>query len=306
MSIFYLNHNIFESQKTVEELRNKLKETINIFHYLTKNNLRMHVYSNLWDITVLGETFRAYLYKLNRDEVNLLILSLINTGPFYYEEMEESQIVINPNIPVRNFAAKLLEICFKDKHDLILSINGEPDLYHRIYELIKDHNSYRVENYIGLDDVKVYIESNLIPQNISQVFKNISQYSTNILILDSAIKASRQHNFQGKFKEVLNVITALEEVELPLLKEGVNDEERKRIFYESTGFEISKESEKTLKVKKYRNEREFFISGIGQVLFEWHIKIGLSTRIHYYIDKENSKIYVGHCGRHLGTVSYNS
>jgi len=44
----------------------------------------------------------------------------------------------------------------------------------------------------------------------------------------------------------------------------------------------------------------------GNVLFEWHIKIGSETRIHFFIDKEEKKVYIGHCGKHLPIPSYKS
>jgi len=40
------------------------------------------------------------------------------------------------------------------------------------------------------------------------------------------------------------------------------------------------------------------------MMFVWHIKIGGETRIHFYIDKEEKKIYIGHCGKHLAVPSY--
>jgi len=88
--------------------------------------------------------------------------------------------------------------------------------------------------------------------------------------------------------------------------EGVSDEVRTKVFFEETGFEISRESDMTLKVRRYRAEREFIVPGLGKQLFEWHVKIGRTIRIHFFIDRDNQKVYIGHCGRHLGTVSYNS
>lgn len=307
MSIFYLNHNILEAQQTFLDLRSRLIEIVEINQHLSKNNHEMFVYSNLWNITVLGDTLKTYMYKIpNKDEVSLLVLSLVNSGPFYYENSNASKLIISPSVSVNNFVTKLLGVCFKDKQPLVLSANNEPDLTQEKYELKKENVFHIVQNYIGLEKIKEYLDTNVNPTNIFEVIEIINQYYKNIIMMDSSIKSSKQHNFQGKFKDVLNLIKALEDVELPLLHEGVNDEERRKIFYESTGFEISKESEKTLKVRKYRSEREFVIAGYGTILFEWHIKIGLNTRIHYYIDRDSNKIYVGHCGRHLGTVSYNS
>lgn len=61
-----------------------------------------------------------------------------------------------------------------------------------------------------------------------------------------------------------------------------------------------------IQTPKFRRKRELNIPSKGKRLFEWHIKIGRTTRIHYYVDEEDEKVYIGYCGCHLGIPSYNS
>jgi hypothetical protein len=90
------------------------------------------------------------------------------------------------------------------------------------------------------------------------------------------------------------------------LLEGVPDRQRAEVFLQQTGFEISGESSEVLKNPGFRKHREFVTGAKGILLFDWHIKIGSETRIHFYIDKKEKKIYIGHCGKHLPVPSYKS
>ncbi|KGA84645.1 hypothetical protein KQ41_02375 [Lysinibacillus fusiformis] len=307
MGIFYLNHNVLELQRSDQNLITKLKEITKINQYLDSQSFNMYVYSNLWNIPVLGGTLKSFLYRANRDEVSVVLLTLMNTGPFYYENSVVANLTITPNINgVSSFANKLLEICFKDKHSLVTSISDETYLINRSYEVSSGIITHEIVNHIGIEDLTTYFEQQFNPINIKDVFEKIEEQNYNIVILEDAKKSAQQHNFLGRFIEIYKVIIALEDIELSMLREGVPAAERKKIFFEQTGFEISSESDKTLNIRKYKREREFIIPVAGKVLFDWHIKIGNSTRIHYYIDKQNYKIYIGHCGKHLGTASYNS
>ena len=141
--------------------------------------------------------------------------------------------------------------------------------------------------------------------SIQDVFMKIEEERESLIILTSARKSANRHNFKGNFTVVYNLLLALQDFELNSDSHEMS-ESREDYFYRNTGFQISKESATTLDVKRFRQEREFIIPGEGKKLFEWHIKIGNDTRIHYYVDKTDEKIYVGHCGAHLGTVSFNS
>lgn len=307
MSIFYLNHNELNGIRDEETLKEKLKEILLLFTLLNQERLQMLVYSNLWDTRVLGRTLRTFLYNTqNREEVKVFILSLMNTGPFYYKEDQYINLLIKPEVPTESFVIKLLSICFRDKHPLVLSLESEKHLKEKTYS-IRDKNIFHdVNNIIGIEELKEYIRDEETPVSITEVFESIQQRRGNIILLEKSIKSARSHDFQKRFTDVLKAFIALEEIELKLILEGASEDQRIKLFSEYTGLEISKESTQTLKVPRYRREREFIVPNIGTVLFDWHVKIGNSTRIHYYIDKEKQKVYIGHCGRHLGTSSYNS
>lgn len=137
------------------------------------------------------------------------------------------------------------------------------------------------------------------------VFREIARSHPAIEILPAAGKSARRHNFKGAFHDVYKTVAALEK-ELGLFQERIPDPQRMEQFLRHTGFEISGESPEVLQNSRYRKHREFVIGSKGKSLFDWHIKIGNETRIHFYIDREAKKIYIGHCGKHLPVPSYRS
>lgn len=308
MSIFYLNHSVLQYQNEEQGVKDKLKEIVDLINYLKKEQHQLFVFSEVWNIPILGTTLRSFLHRMtNREEAKLIVISLVNTGPFYYEGAASSNLNVNPIVPKDHYVYKLLTICFNNNHPLVLSLNEEKDLVERKYQISENRIFHEVDNYISRDELPEYFQTIDNPADINNVFEILDQKRSNIIILEKAKKSAKQHNFQGRFLDVLKAIYALEDIELRFLLEGVPDEVRTKIFLEETGFEISRESDATLKVRRYKMEREFMVPALGgKKLFEWHVKIGNSVRIHYYIDRENGSVYIGHCGRHLGTASYNS
>lgn len=307
MSTFYLNHNALEGTMEEETVKERLLEILKLFTFLNREQLQMLVYSNFWDIRVLGGTLRSFLFNTqDREEVKVFILSLMNTGPFYYKENQGQNLQIEPEVPTGSFVKKLLSICYKDKHSLVLSLDLERHLKETTYTISENRIFHEVNNFIGIEELKRYVGGISNPSSITEVFETIQQKREHVILLEKSIKSARSHDFQRRFADVLKALTALEDIELKLVLEGATEEQRIKNFFEYTGLEISKESSQTLNIPRNKREREFIVPNLGSVLFEWHVKIGNSTRIHYYIDKELGKVYVGHCGRHLGTASYNS
>lgn len=308
MSVFYLNHSVLEYQVNEHSVKNKLKEIVDLINYLKKEHCQMFVYSSIWNTPILGSTLRTILHRMtNREEAKLIVISIVNTGPFYYESLLSRKLDFNPSVADSLFVYKLLTICFNDKHPLVLSLSEEKDMIERSYEIAENHIFHKVDNYIGGETLPEYFNTAENPTDINNVFEILNQKRSNIIILDKARKSAKQHNFQGRFSEVLRGICALADIELKLLQEDVPDEIRTKIFLDETGLEISRESDATLKIRRYRTEREFIVPALGgKKLFDWHMKIGNSIRVHYYLDRENGVVYIGHCGRHLGTSSYNS
>ncbi|MGE5341761.1 MAG: hypothetical protein ACM3SY_09805 [Candidatus Omnitrophota bacterium] len=178
-------------------------------------------------------------------------------------------------------------------------------MIHEKYTLSSENRSQDILNLIGHEKLLRYFENRLTFNCIDEVFRKITEENPSIEILDSAWKSGKRHHFKGAFVDVYKTICALKS-EMDLLLAGVSEIQRIETYLQQTGFEISGETNKTLENPKYRKYREFNIGSKGRVLFEWHIKIGNEIRIHYYIDKENKKIYIGHCGKHLPVPSFHS
>lgn len=303
MAILYLNHGIIETQSEQSVLK-FLNEIVILLEKVRENQLQVFVYNQFWDVPTSNGSLRNIVYRLNdRDKIKTLILAIMGVGPYYYDHDMPKDLSISPYVDKSKFAKKLLEICFHDRRELVLSLESELVLKDNQYTVSKNMDSFEIKNVTGLLGLTQYIQSKIYLISIDDVFSLIQE--KNIIILDSAKKSSNRHDFQGRYRDVYNGIIALN-TELQLLCEGVPAEVRKTIYFTETGFEISEESSKTLENGRYRREREFNIPDIGKKLFEWHIKIGNQTRIHYFIDTINLKIYIGHCGKHLGTSSYNS
>lgn len=303
MTTLYLNHGIIEAQSE-QSIIKFLKEIVILVEKVRENHQQLLVYNQFWDIPTSIGPLRNIVYKLNdRDEVKSTILAIMGVGPYYYDDDVQRVLNISPYVDITKFGKKLIEICFKDRRDLVLSLTGELILNNPIYTVSENYDSIEIKNITGQLGLQYFIQSSIQFNSIEDVFDQIE--FNNIVILDNAKKSSKRHDFQGRFSDVFDGMVALD-IELQLLKEGVPAEVRKKTYFQETGFEISEESSKTLGNEKYRKEREIVVPNMGKKLFEWHIKIGNQTRIHYFIDTINSKIYIGHCGKHLGTSSYNS
>jgi hypothetical protein len=298
-----LNHNYLINKKD-EEVIKILIEIASINRQLTRRNLTLKVYELFWNTRISSGILQSLMYKINSmDEAKVILMSIIDRGPYYFEQ-ETIKVHSIPSIPPNTFPEKLMGICFNDKQQFVISLINEEILNVPNYHLKFDFVDHAVRNIRGINQLEGFI-SELNPiSNINEVFNTLN--IANIVILESAVKSSRKHNFEGRFQDIKNALITLSNTELPLISEGANEELRKRRFKETCGYEISKESTITVNHPRYKREREFIIPETGKVLFEWHIKIGNSIRIHYYIDTINQKIYIGHCGRHLGTTSYNS
>jgi hypothetical protein len=143
-------------------------------------------------------------------------------------------------------------------------------------------------------------------RSIQDVFDDINgRHLQQLFILESAKKSARRHNFLNRFPEVHTALLALVALELHNIVDNIDEAERIERFRQATGLEISKESAETMKDDYYRNERLFTIPGQQHSeLFEWHVKIGNYIRIHYFVDKSERIIYIGHCGKHLPVKNF--
>lgn len=305
----YFNHSIMENT-SLDMIHSYLQEIIKLKAGAKKNTLSIYFYQDFWKIEFDGVNLKSYLCGLNDKEAVKGIITSVMNGPYYYKNIENNLIHSKPSVETGSFARSLINICFKDNESYILSLKGEKSLCEEKYEVKKyvDKNvSFNILNIKGEQSLNFYFTNKDVYKNISQVFESIEKKNPEVILLVSARKSAKKHDFRECFDEIYKAIEVLAKAELPLLLMGENDELRKKVLHLQYGIEISKESAETLSIERYKKEREFIIPGRGTELFQWHVKInGGNTRIHYFIDKESKKVYIGHCGKHLSVSGYSS
>jgi len=90
---------------------------------------------------------------------------------------------------------------------------------------------------------------------------------------------------------------------LMVLNKGLENANLNILNYNDLGIKISGESESTL--NQYSKERTFSIPNtLREQVFEDHIKLP-DIRIHFYLDRETQKCYIGYIGKHLKISSGN-
>lgn len=296
---FYFNH-LTLTDASRESINDYFIEIAKLREVIRTEENELLFSSDFWSLPVFETSLSQYLYSLDKNEVTIVIINAVENGPhFDLIQEEQNDLKIEPSIPSNDFARKLLLTCWNDEQEKILSLSREEILVQRQYFITHDitNKNLNIRNIIGNEEILNYYESECQFKNIDSVFTKIKEGTENIVILLEAKKSARNHDFKSRYEDVYNSIIALENVELECLLQGVNDEVRKEKFYEEVGLRISSESYRTM--NRYRDDRQITIPGKGKKIFEWHIKIGSNTRIHYYIDKESGKIYIGHCAEHL-------
>lgn len=303
MEKIYFNHSLLINSSD-SLLVNLLVEIVELKNSL--GSIPLYVYQGFWDLRIQSGTLRSFLAKRdNQDRAKVIILSLMQNGPYFHDSSTIQYLIITPEVPKSCFASDLMNICYHDNQQQVLSLADEKVLTHPKYTTSTGSRAIDIINLIGKEKLLHYLERRLVFNNIEKVFQAIMQSHPNIEILLPARKSAKKHNFKGMFYEVYKAITALES-EMALLIDETPDQQRIDAFSQKTGFEISRESPGLLRNPKYRKHREFTIASKGKKLFDWHIKIGNEIRIHYFIDKEEKKIYICHCGKHLPVPSYQS
>lgn len=302
---FYFNHSVLENT-SINFVRSFIDEIINIRACMRKNKEQLYFYQDFWNISLGEINMKDYIFSIADKEYAKEIISAVMNGPYYFNNDAEDDISIAPRVR-KCFGKSLLAICFKDSQDKIISLQSEADLCCEKYSVRDCRCCFRIKNIIGCNELIRCLNTEEKFRSINDVFDKIEASSKNIIILESARKSAKKHDFRDCLDDVFNGIMGLYSIELPMLRKGIQGEKRKEEFQKSCKLEISKESEETLNIERYKREREFNIPKLGKVLFDWHIKIdGGNTRIHYYIDKDRRKVYIGHCGKHLSTAGYKS
>ena len=305
----YFNHAAMENAST-KNIHDYLEQIIKLKAKGKEEEENICFYQEFWDVRFSGMNLRSYLCQLNDKEPVKGVITSVMNGPYYYNNIEINQVSSEPNFDKKPFCELLFNICFKDNQHKVLSLKEEKFLRDPLYNIkryIDTDVSFDIFNLIGEKGLEEFFVPNSHFNNIQQVYDKLENKYSNLIILDSAKKSGKRHDFRGCYQEIYNGISSLVDIELPLLIEGENDEVRKKRFHEASTIEISKETSETLAVDRYRKEREFNIPKLGRMLCEWHLKIdGNHTRIHYHIDKKSKKVYIAHCGKHLSTAGYKS
>jgi len=300
--MIYFNHNELKNRNRFN-VRECLIEIFKMYEIIKKQGLVLEFYEKFWSIELSDCLLIDFIYSMDQDEVKYIITVVMNGGPWYYTNTNTNKytLEIDPMPAINPFLEILFSICYKNKQKNILSLSSESMLFHDAYILSQCCTAHEINNIRGITCLNSYIKGLVIFKVIEDVFEVIGNKLQNIVILENARKSAKKHDFQEKYDIIYKTIEMVAELEL---QSHISIEKKQEEFKKKTGCEISGESQTTLSTPRYRREREFNIPDIGKKLFEWHIKIGPTIRIHYFV--EGDKIYIGHCGRHLGIASYNS
>ena len=152
------------------------------------------------------------------------------------------------------------------------------------------------------------------PSTLTEVLQRArTEYHHKIIILDSAMKSARQSTFRPPTR-VWEIILALVEKYDHILQrsnqnKSVNLQESLRETTAASVLDISnKESKPTMDA--FGEQRRFRYKK-RNIEMQTHIKIGTqhdqskTLRLYFCFDKETKKFIIGHCGKHLDTVSSN-
>lgn len=307
MNEMYLNHGCL-MDATDDTLGMKLKELQEIILKLREQHWSLAVIRDFWNVPTNGKTLKEYMHSNYSKEKQLTsIIGIMNAGPYFELEQirqTDTSLDIVPEIENKEFEYPFLFTCFLNEQKHIASFNQPNYLPQKQFAISLSDEELEVSNSIGLHGLEHTLLKLLSFQTITDVFEKIEE-NTSIIILGEARDSAKRHNFKGNYRGVYRLITLLYEMEFTKVSEEIS-ESKEDVFYKMTGFKISPESSATMSHRRYRSEREFVIPGKGKEVFEWHIKIGHDTRIHYFVDKEEKKLYIGHCGAHLRTISFNS
>lgn len=167
---------------------------------------------------------------------------------------------------------------------------------------------------LELHEEKIETFEEYNPTTLTEVLQRTrTEYHDKIIILDSAIKSARQSTFRPPTR-VWEIILALVEKYDHILqrsnqKQSVNLQELLRDTTAAGVLDISnKESKPTMDAF---GEQRMFRYKSRTIELQTHIKIGTqhdqskTLRLYLCYDKKTKKFIIGHCGKHLDTVSSN-
>jgi len=100
---------------------------------------------------------------------------------------------------------------------------------------------------------------------------------------------------------ISQIVSRLKELERVVVEEWKEGEFNYQIAKERSSLDIKPDSKATMGQKKYQDQRSFKLPNGTTKCFTLHIRTG-DLRIYFH--PEDKKIFVGHIGKHLSTVTY--
>lgn len=145
-----------------------------------------------------------------------------------------------------------------------------------------------------------------LPQSTCDVLKiSADLFQNNLVILKEAWQSAEE--FDGDYNEVWKILVSLAQTLYPLVFDEHENNDFLEEYRSREGFEISlRETKATKDDARLRNARKVLYNG-KEIDITPHVKgktgsKGKTLRVHFYIDHENEKIVIGHCGPHLKTA----
>ena len=298
MKCIYFNHKGLENSNS-ENLLALLQELSEKIEICKNENYTVGFYKEIFNLQLinLNSTFINYICSDSkyRNICNVIIF-YIDTNMIYPKNYSSDFLTEDDD-----YKCRFLKICVKDNVSSFISLSND-SLFNRSSYTIENK---MITNFINQEDLSKFVKISASDSidSYSDVFNKIeSKYKNQVKILRSATISARQIETSNKaYNHVYSALYNLVEIILPTNSNTLTKDICEK-YYSITSLKISKESKKTANNPKYKRHRTFDIDG-KYYLFQNHVKIGNSIRIHYYI--HNKKLYIGHCGTHLPTSEFN-
>lgn len=293
---YYYNEDILLQECTQEQLSSYLTSFKELYDTLEKNS------GTLW----IKEKFSyAELISIaeNRQKYVLCLTLFGKCRKISTSHADEWKIsAIHPEVKNENIR-ELLELCNRDENERMVSLPEDKETAD-MYQL-EEATVETVYNLHNEKEIHEYRLQHPYPTSIKEVFEKITEMYPEFVFTSYAYRtaAARESAYRKTgYDIILHTFQHLHELLTPFYVSAAAGKSEAQIFCElkeKYGIDISPESKETM--KQYGKQRQVKVAGeIHQ--FTNHIKFNKdASRIYFkYI---GGKIYIGHAGKHLDTVS---
>lgn len=293
---YYYNEDIFLRECTEEQLGSYLVSFKSLYDAVEKNAGKLWIKENFSYTELISATENQQKY--------VLCLTLFGRcGKILADDGNAWKIgTVSPETKNEKIL-ELLELCNRDKNEQMVSLPEDVET-ESVYQL-KDAAIEAVYNLHDEKEIHEYRLHHPYPTSIKEVFEKIEEMYPEFVFTKHAYKtaAGRESAYRKTgYDTVLQTFQKMHELLTPFYLSAAAGKSEVQVFHELKemyGIDISPESKLTM--EQYGKQREVKIEGeIYQ--FTNHIKFNKDVcRIHFrYI---GNKIYIGHAGKHLDTVS---